>query len=125
MASNPYAVGQSDIKTARSSATASNTVATLATPTSGTRARIVYLSAIFDNGTAASFEVYFGTGANITTNAGKEIANFFLDLTDNPSDQLVFPQDSGPVGAADEVISIRSSGTAGTFGIIVGYTEAT
>jgi len=80
---------------------------------------------MFDSGTAASFEVYFGTGTNITTNAGKEIANFFMDLTDNPSDGIVFPQDSGPIGAADDVISIRSSGSAGTFSIIVGYTEMT
>jgi len=122
---SPYTVGRSEIITARSSATASGTVATLATPTSGTRARIVYLSAMFDSGTAASFEVYFGTGTNITTNAGKEIANFFMDLTDNPSDGIVFPQDSGPIGAADDVISIRSSGSAGTFSIIVGYTEMT
>ena len=121
--SNPYAKGHSDILTVRDSSTASTSVATLLTPTTGLKARILYITVTFDNGTAAAFEVYFGTGTNITTNAGKEIADFFLDLVDKPSDHIVFSEDYGPVGAIDDVISIRSSGTAGTFSIIVGYIE--
>ena len=123
LAAAPWIPGASDVKTVRSSATANTTKATLLDPTSGKKARVVYITVTFDSATAAGFEVYFAAGDNIGSTAGKEIAEFFLDLTDHPSDGIVFPDGGGPVGAVDDVISIRSTGTTGTFNIIVGYRE--
>ena len=123
LAAAPWVPGASTVTTARSSATASTTVATLATPASGKKLRLVFIAVTFDNATAARFEVYFATGANIGSTAGKEAWETFLDVTDKPADGIVFPDGGGPVGAADDVLSIRSSGTAGTFTIIAGYRD--
>ena len=117
--------GASEVKTAQSAPSPSTTRTTLVTPTSGKKARIVFITLFSASTSGDSFQVYFGTGAGITTTAGKEIAWVYLDVTDLPSITIVFPDGGGPVGAADDVISIRTSNTdlAGNGQFLVGYRE--
>ena len=125
MAVGPRSPGASEIKTAQSAPSPSNTRATLVTPTSGKKARIVYITLFSASATGDSFQVYFATGAGIGTTAGKEIAWVYLDVTDLPSITIVFPDGGGPVGAVDDVISIRTSNSdlAGNGQFLVGYRE--
>jgi len=69
--------------------------------------------------TAAAFEVYFGTGANIGSDATKIIAEQYLDVGANEANTaVVFPDGAGPVGAVDDVVSIRTSTDIGANGIV-------
>lgn len=89
------------------------TRATLLTPTSGTRVRIISISAM--TGAASSdntIEFYFGTGTNIDSDATKAIARGTVsrNITNNTSTNLekVFPDGLGPLGLVDEVVSTRA-----------------
>ena len=114
----------SEVKTVRLTTGATSTTrSTELTPTSGKKVRVISLDLNTDNTAVAQFEVYFGTGTNITTNAGKEIAETRLD--EQAAGMLPYftkswPDGGGPVGAADDVVSIRTSADIGTggFGIL-------
>lgn len=113
--------GASEVKTVRlTTGATSTTVSTELTPTSGKKVRVISLDLISDSATATNFEVYFGTGANITSNAGKEIAETRLDTDIVLSFTKTWPDGGGPVGAVDEVVSVRTSADIGTggFGIL-------
>ena len=56
--------------------------------------------------TETSYGIYFGTGATYGTNAGKEIAEFRLDGGVEMNGIMVWPDCAGPVGAADDVVSL-------------------
>ncbi len=124
LAAAPWIPGASDVKTVRlTTGSTSTTRSTELTPTSGKKIRVISLDLSTDNTTVAQFEVYFGTGTNITTNAGKEIAETRLD--EQAAGMLPYftkswPDGGGPVGAVNDVVSIRTSANIGTggFGIL-------
>ena len=70
------------------------------------------------------WELYLGTGADITTDPQKAID--ILDIPDNGEDSIrTFLRDEGPRGDRDEVLSGRWLGTPPTtvHKVIVEYTE--
>ena len=117
----PWIPAASEVKTVRLTTGATSTTrSTELTPTSGKKVRVISLDLITDSATATNFEVYFGTGTNITTNAGSEIAECRLDTDIVMNFTKSWPDGGGPVGAADEVVSIRTGTDIGTggFGIL-------
>ncbi len=98
----------------------STTKATIITPITGHRVRIhsIFMNTV--SATASQFEVYFDTGANITSDATKAIAACTLD-TDTQAFETVQFGDNGPIGVVDDVVSIRTSvdiTTNGNFTIV-------
>ena len=96
----------------------STTRATAITPTSGKKIRIMQISMTSISATAANFEVYFDTGANITSTPVNAIALANLDTDVRPSEQFYFGN-NGPLGAVDKVVSIRTSVDITTNGLFV------
>ena len=112
--------GASEVTAQRSGTTSDSTTrATVFTPATGKKARIIAVSMFTTNTTAAAFEVYFGTGANISTDETKIIFEAWLDVDGVQSNaHIVFPNGDGPVGAVDDVVSIRTSANLGADGIV-------
>ena len=101
--------GASEVKTARLvTVDDSTTRATIVTPTSGKKIRIISCHLTTLTTSLTQYEVYFHTGANITTNAGNEIMEVLMIRTDDFNKGRVWPDGGGPVGAVDEVVSIRT-----------------
>ncbi len=103
----------------------SNTREAIATPNKGKRIRVIRVRAIQESGDGRHlYEVYFGTGAGITTNADKAV-----DILDIPNlgeaATRTFLKEEGPRGLRDEVLSGRWAGTPPTtvHKIMVEYTE--
>lgn len=112
--------GASEIKQTRVAVAATSVDrATVITPTSGKKVRVLAIFVHSMDATATPIEVYFGTGANITSTIANAIFETVLDLTDKPSDGVVFPDGGGPVGAADAVVSWRTDVEIGTGAAIV------
>ena len=110
LAAAPWIPGASDVLTTRAvSAADSSVVATVITPTTGTKIRLISLSLKNISATAVSIEVYFGTGANIGSDIANAVTDVVLDLTDQPSIFLSWPDGGGPVGIVDEVLSFRTT----------------
>lgn len=86
---------------------ASNTREAIATPSKGKRIRVIRVRVIQETTDGRElYEVYFGTGTNITTNPGKAVA--VLDIPDLDEDETrTFLKDEGPLGLRDEVLSGR------------------
>ena len=104
----------------------STTRSTLVTPTSGKKIRIVDFDMRNDSLTDTLGELYFSTGANFETTAGKAIGRSpLIDTTVNaPHVSKVWPEGSGPVGAVDDVLSIRTNIDVGAnFEVTVHYRE--
>ena len=103
----------------------SNTRDTIATPTNGKRLRVVRVRAIQESIDGRHlYELYFGTGANITTNPSKAVG--ILDIPDLGEDETrTFLRTEGPRGERNEVLSGRWAGTAPTtvHKIMVEYEE--
>jgi len=122
LAAAPWIPGASDVKATRKlTVAASSTRVTLLTPTTGKKVRILYVFLITESGTVTQFELYFGTGANIGTDVTKYVLESLLDLIDLPSIQVGFLDGGGPVGAVDEVVSMRTAAdisSSGTFAIL-------
>jgi hypothetical protein len=97
----------------------STTKATAITPTTGKRIRMISVQAVSGSATAANFEVYFHTGANITTTAAKAIFLANLDTDTRPYESHIWPEGKGPLGAVNEVVSIRTSADITTNGYFV------
>lgn len=86
------------------------TRATIITPTSGKRIRIISVrQACFGSAATGELEFYFGTGANISSNADKAIINIVIDTSSLVNNGQNWGDGSGPVGAADDVVSYRHS----------------
>ena len=115
----------SDTKTTYIVLAASNTSrVTLLTPTTGRAIRIIRvdLSQVAVDG-LHYFEVYFGTGTDITTNPTKAI-----DLVRVPDQgqgaTRSWARGAGPAGIKNEVLSIRAQVSAGSsHKVLVEYTE--
>ena len=92
-----------------------NTRNTMITPTSGKKIRVIYACIdTYGLNVNCILEMYFGTGANILTDVTKVIFEA-RNRADNILHASVFvPDGTGPVGAADEVLSIRNDTSNGT-----------
>lgn len=100
--------GASEVIQDFTSGTANSTARdTVATPTSGKKIRIISVN-VRVNGAVDSFEVYFGTGTNITSNTAKAITQGRVAAA-NEERSVTWPDGAGPVGAVDEVLSIRKT----------------
>jgi hypothetical protein len=102
----------------------SNTREALVTPAKGRRIRLLKVRVIQEQADGRHlWELYFGTGSDITTNPEKAV-----DILDVPSlgeaSTRTFLRDEGPRGLRDEVLSGRWLGTPPTtvHKIIVEYT---
>ena len=93
--------------------------ATAITPGSGKRIRILSVGLRSQTSTRAMFECYFGTGGGITTDTSKAIMDFNLDQDVSPNGFHNWADGSGPVGAANDVVSVRSSEDSGSSTAIV------
>lgn len=100
--------------------TTSTVRVTAITPAATKRVRILNIFASTSNATAALFEVYFGTGDNITIAATKAIFAAVLDLGVNDWAGASYGE-NGPLGGLGELVSIRANAdvdTDGTFVIV-------
>jgi len=90
----------------------SNTRETIATPVNGKRIRVVEVKAIQEGAISRrTYEVYFGTGADITANSTKAVQ--VLDIPNQGKDQTrEYERGQGPRGDRNEVLSGRWSGSA-------------
>ncbi len=102
-----YPEGASEVKTVRATNTSSTTRATALTPTSGKKVRVISVNIAFNGATSNGLEVYFGTGANIGTTGGKEITEAHQAAIGPVFE--AWPDGAGPVGAVDDVVSIRGT----------------
>ena len=103
----------------------SNVRETIATPSKGKRVRILRVRVVQEYAEGRRFyEVYFGAGANIGSDASKAV-----DTLDIPSggqgSTRVYLRDEGPRGERDEVLSGRWAGNAAHVAhqVVVEYTE--
>ena len=97
----------------------------IATPAKGKRIRVLRVTAIQEISDGRHlYKVYFGLGADITTNADKAVD--VLDIPGLGQDRTrTYLKDEGPRGDRDEVLSGRWRGTppATVHKIMVEYTE--
>lgn len=117
---NAYRDGASEVK-ALIAQTANNSAvrATALTPSSGKKVRIIGVGLMTENATATRFEVYFGTGAHLIINPTKIVAVAYLGTGAVGFTSFAWPDGGGPVGAADEVLSLRTRTNITTDGLLV------
>ena len=102
----------------------STTRVTVITPTSGKKIRVIGWLARSGTATGHALEIYFGTGANVTTNPASAIADASMDNDNWANIGEDFPDGGGPVGAADEVLSLRTSvNVSGSNALVLHYRE--
>ncbi len=119
-------VGASEVKATHvTSVGPSTTRLTVITPTSGKKIRILAISGRVASATVIDLQFYFGTGASITTTPSKAIAQFHP--LSNATQGGVFrnwPDGVGPVGAVDDVLSIKTDNDITTTAtVVVQYRE--
>ena len=110
--------GATAVFSARSTITSSTSRATLRTPASGLRIRIISINIEFVDAGNQIPEIYFGTGTNLDTTPANAIyrgASIPADATGvpHPTWHQSWPDGAGPVGAADAVLSIRCNTSSG------------
>ena len=116
--------GASEILSVRQTISNSTTVATAATPTSGKKIRIISVIINYDSTSATAAEVYFDTGANIASDETKAIAEAFMVSPEFRQVSFVWPDGAGPVGAVDDVLSVREgTGVVATLSFVIHYRE--
>lgn len=128
LAASPARQGASDIIGAYSRVISTeSTRVTLATPTAGTTAQVVFafINLIVTESTEA--EMYFGTQTNLAGDTSKVILAGLPGATTGGGNifalQGTWPDGAGPVGAEDDVISIRVGGLL-NYSAYVFYREA-
>lgn len=104
--------GAGVVQATRAFRSSDTTRVTAITPAAGNRVRILAIFHICTSPTSTSLECYFGTGANLPTDITKSICEVQLDLTDLPTVVVSFGDGAGPVGAVDEVVSVRQTVSA-------------
>lgn len=120
----------SEVKTYAQNSNNSIVTRTLVTPATGRKIRVGSISC-FNTGTVqTSLEVFFGTGATLWTNPASGLFQTHLvsrsaaDKPGYPTDSIVFPEGSQPVGAVDEVVSTRFGSQISTSGgVTITYRE--
>ena len=115
-----------EVKTfAKETVTLSTARATLVTPATGKRVRVISVNSTSVHTTPTSFEIYFGTGGYWGTTATKAIYFTHLytgsaaDKPSNPTGSMVWPDLAGPIGAIDEVVSMRTGADIASYGTFV------
>ena len=105
-----------EVKTyAKATVTDSGTAVALVTPAAAKRIRVISVNCTTDNAIPASFETYFGSGGTLWTDVTKAIFHTRLaagstqDKPGYPSDTIVFPKGSQPLGAIGEAVYMRTS----------------
>ena len=104
------------------------TRATIATPASGKKIRVSSVRWSISASAQHIPEVYFGTGANLAAADDKEIDignNYYYSAA---GDQILasgftWAGGYGPLGAADEVLSVRTSSATGNCQFLVHWSE--
>lgn len=102
----------------------STTRNTILTPATGKRIRVIRIRGIQESADGRHlYELYFGTGANIATNADKAIDTLdILDLSDDET--RTYERGEGPRGLRNEVLSGRwKTAAASVHKIMVEYEE--
>ena len=101
--------GASEVKGAREVVNNTSTAASAAAPGAGKKLRIISVEISWNDATAVKAEVYFhATGAgNSASDEIKIITEAVMDLTDSPNFVQTWPDGGGPVGAADDDITVR------------------
>jgi hypothetical protein len=121
---SPAVPGASVVKGLLGQINNSTTRTTLITPASGKRIRVTSVGVNWSNATGTWFEVYFGSGANITTTAANAVAIASVDLDTAFQWFRSWPDGGGPVGAADAVLSGRvNDAVAELANFVVHYRE--
>jgi hypothetical protein len=95
--------------------------ATIVTPGSGKKVRVHSVMTAQAGDTTTLSNWYFGSGASEVTDTTKAIAIFVSDLQDAASNNISWGT-SGPLGAADEVVSIKN-GASVTVNWLIVYSE--
>ena len=112
---SPAVPGASAVKVkVRRTASDSSTRATVITPSSGKKIRVIGVAVMSDTSSVNNHEVYFGTGANILSDTSKAIYMTGVDVDSHIATSQPFPDGGGPIGAADEVLSHRTGGNITT-----------
>jgi len=102
----------------------STTKATMITPASAKRVRIISVAVSNLSNAGTEIEVYFGTGDNMDSDVTKAIFSGWCDTDYQSSHNISFPDGAGPVGAVAEVVSIRTSADISTNGrVTITYRE--
>lgn len=102
----------------------STTRATVATPTAGKKIRIVSYHIAAGSTIFTRYGLYFGLGLDITSDPTKAIANVNLDADVLSFASLSWPDGGGPVGAVDDVVSIRTGlNITTTCRVVIHYRE--
>ena len=96
----------------------STTRATLVTPAAAKRIRIHSIYMVTASATASTFELYFDTGTDITSDTAKAIALVTLD-TDTVASHSIQFGDDGPLGVIGDVVSMRTGTNITTTGSYV------
>ena len=101
--------GASEVKGARQVINNTSTAASAAAPGAGKKLRVISVQIQWNDATAIVAEIYFhATGAgNSASDETKIIAEAVMDLTDSPNFEHSWPDGGGPVGAADDDITVR------------------
>ncbi len=122
---NVYRDGASEVKSiVHSSTSDSTTRATALTPSSGKKIRVISCRLTNASLTVVGVEVYFGTGALITTTPEKAIDYALLDIEDFAVATILWPDGGGPIGVVNEVVSLRTSANiSGNVRLIIHYRE--
>lgn len=130
LAASPATRGSSDVLATRAvTSGVSTTRLTILTPTTGKKVRVIAFQMVNKSTTLTHTECYFGTGADISTTPANAIwissmIGTAAAETRVAVDSIVFPDGGGPVGAADAVVSIRTSvDLGGNAEVVLTYRE--
>ncbi len=112
----------SETRTVRATNYNSTTRVTALTPASGKKVRVVSVNIAFEGATSNGLEVYFATGAKIGATGGKEITEAHQAAIGPVFE--AWPDGAGPIGAVDDVVSIRGTAlVAEDVNLILTYRE--
>jgi len=115
---NVHATGASEVKSIyAATAGDSTTRATAIEPTSGKKIRVTSVTYLTISDTTTIFEVYFGTGATMVVNPSKIVDLALVIKATFNNIYRSWPDGGGPVGDADEVLSIRTQADIGGYGL--------
>lgn len=108
LAASPRTPGAGEVLSVVEAVNNTTTRATAATPASGNRIRLLGWSVPWGSSTICGMEIYFGTGANIQSDEAKAAVAVILN-NQQLSHVMAWPDGAGPIGAVDDVLSVRLS----------------
>ena len=99
--------GASEVKSVYVIILSSSARVTLKTPTSGKKIRVLSTRITFDGASTQRSEIYFGTATDINTAPTKGIEESHNGSLAGTRSGMAWPDGGGPVGAVDEVLSVK------------------